>query len=638
MNAPVDLLTLLRLLDGRLSPSAGLTLRERIVTDEEVRRHWQLLWHASQNDDGVSTGGEPSRAMNGHPGGISADQLAALVEGVLDPAEAAAVERECWRSPDLLREALSTFRFLHESGKRTEVPATLTARLLQIGADVHRPSTPPTDDAVATLDEIAVSHFTESPRRTGRRQRSLAIVAAIALLLAGVAVVVWLQNGRDEGGPGGGGENIVTNPNASSSNDGSEIPAPNDKSPAPLTPDEPVVVQTPTKPDETVVTIPKPTVPTPDPRPDDPRPVPPQLLSIAQIAWSDVRGLLVSSRLDEQRWQVVADTIRVDQPTRLATLPESWVQGRLGGAGQIVLAEDTEVVIVASNGSPPVVDLSLSRGRAAVRDVPVDARLRLQVGAAQFELTVAERNTWLGVEKHGNTLRLVVRAGQVKLNGKAVKAGRQIVWSDTGFGPSQPTKGNVAWMQRPEGIAKLPASLLASLKSSEDIASALADLRTDSKTALDSRLVATRWSLALNSGDTVWESLNAPQEQVRVQTLDAIVRMADGDPRLPQAVRAINAAINDDVTSGNVTRWFRAASRGQNMAAADAWSMVDALSHDELAVRQMAVFFLERGTGMRMPGFNPSDMPRARMQGIQQWTQVITQRFGARQAPRRRVP
>jgi hypothetical protein len=351
-----------------------------------------------------------------------------------------------------------------------------------------------------------------------------------------------------------------------------------------------------------------------------------------------VRGLLVTSRLDEQRWQVAADTIRVNQPTRLATLPESWVQGKLGGTGQIVLAEDTEVVIAASNSSPPVVDLSLSRGRASVRDVPVDARLRLQVGAAQFELTVAERNTWLGVESHGNTLRLVVRSGQVKLNGKSVKAGRQVVWSDTGFGPSQPTKGNVTWMQRPEGIAKLPASLLASLKSSEDITAALADLRTDSKTASDSRLIATRWSLALNATDTVWESLNAPQEAVRVQTLEAIVRMPDGDSRLPQAVRAITAALNNDDTSGQVTRWFRIAARGQNPAAAEAWSMVDGLGSDELAVRQMAVFFLERGTGMQLPGYKPTDMPRARMQGIQQWTQVVTQRFGARQAPRRRVP
>jgi hypothetical protein len=638
MNSPVDLLTMLRLLDGKLSPSDGLAVRERIVTDEEVRRHWQLLWHASQNDDGAGSGEEALRVANGHSEGISTDQLAALVDGTLEMSEAAAVERECWHSPELLREALSTFRFLHEVIEPPSVPASLTARLLRIGADARTSFDSTADDAVMTLDDIADSHLTRVPQRTGRPHRLLAIVAAVVLLMAGIAVIIWLRTGGNAGGPGEGGEGIVRKPAMASPDDGREMPAPHDDLPAPRIPDEPVVVQTPTKPDETVVAIPKPIVPIPDPRPDDPRPSPPQSPSIAQIAWSDVRGLLVTSRLDEQRWQAADDSIRIDQPTRLATLPESWVLGKLGGTGQIVLAEDTEVVIKTSDDSPPVFDLSLHRGRAAVRDVPVDTRLRFQIGAAQFELTVAERNTWLGVESHGNTLRLVVRAGQVKLLGKPVRSGRQVVWSDTGFGPVQPTKGNVAWMQRPEGSTKLPASLIASLKSSEDITAALAEMRTDSKTASESRLIATRWSMALNTNDTVWESLNAPQEAVRVQTLEAIMRMADGDPRMPQAVRAINAAIGNDDTSGQVIRWFRSATRGQNLAAADAWSMVDSLSSDQLAVRQMAVYFLERGTGMRLSGYNPTDSLRARMQGIQQWTQVVTQRFGRRPAIRRRVP
>lgn len=629
---------MLRLLDGKLSPSEGLALRERIVTDEEVRRHWQLLWHASQNDDGAGSGGESIRVTNGHSERVSTDQLAALLEGTLDTSEAAAVERECWRSPELLREALSTFRFLNEVIETPSVPVSLTARLLRIGTDARMSFDSTADDAVITLDEIAASHVTQAPQRNGRPHRLLAIVAAVVLLLAGIAVIVWLRTGRDAGGPGEGGEGIAKKPAVISPDDGGEMPAPDDDFPAPRIPDEPVVVQTPAKPDEPVVTIPKPSVPVPDPLPDETRPSPKPPLSVAQIAWSDVRGLLVTSRLDDQRWQAAADSIRLDQPTRLATLPESWVLGKLGGTGQIVLAEDTEVVIKVSDDSPSVFDLSLHRGRAAVRDVPVDTQLRFQIGAAQFELTVAERNTWLGVESHGNTLRLVVRSGQVKLLGKPVRSGRQVVWSDTGFGPVQPTKGNVAWMQRPEGNTKLPASLLASLKTSEDITAALSELRTDSKTASESRLIATRWSMALNTNDTVWESLNAPQEAVRVQALEAIMRMADGDPRMPQAVRAINAAIGNDETAGQVIRWFRSATRGNNPAAADAWSMVDALSSDQLAVRQMAVFFLERGTGMRLSGYNPTDSPRARMQGIQQWTQVVNQRFGARQAPRRRVP
>jgi hypothetical protein len=359
---------------------------------------------------------------------------------------------------------------------------------------------------------------------------------------------------------------------------------------------------------------------------------------VAQLDWSDIRGLVVRVRGDDLAWQSASDSIRLDEPARLATLPESWVVGKLGRGGELVLAADTEIVLAVASGSSPAIDLTLNRGRVALRELAVDSLVRFQIGAVQFEASAIERKTSVGVEWHASNPRFVVCTGQVRLNDKVIKSGRQVVWSDSGFGMPQATKGNVAWMQRPDVSTRLPASLLASLKASDDVVATLADLRSDSKNLSDSRLIASRWSLALSPGDSVWDSLNSPLELVRVQTIEAIVRMMDHDPRLPQVVRALTAAVNDQQTMSDIQRWFQLAARGERLPAADAWSMVDSLNHSELAVRQIAAVFLERGTGMRIAGYNPSDAPRARMQGIQQWTRLINQRFGPRQAPRRRVP
>jgi hypothetical protein len=408
--------------------------------------------------------------------------------------------------------------------------------------------------------------------------------------------------------------------------------------PPPREPQEPIVVQTPPgttdkKPDESIVSS-----PALQPKPNTPPTTPTEPRAVAQLTWTDVRGLVVRSLDDATTWQSAAESIRLDDPARLATLPESWALGKLGKAIEMVLAADSDIEFMVTSDSAPNLELALNRGRVALRDLPVDTLLRFRVASTQFELTVVDRNSSLGVEWHANSPRLVVRAGQVKVNGKTIKSGRQVVWADTGFGPVQPTKGNVAWMQRPDVTTRLPASLLASLKASDDVFATLTELRSNSKAPSDARLIASRWSLALNPTDAAWESLNSPLESMRVQTIEAIVRMSDHDPRLPQVVRAVAAAINDQQAAADMHRWFQLAARRERLAAADAWSMVDSLNHSELAARQIAATFLERGTGMRMPGYNPTDAPRARMQGIQQWSQVINQQFGPRQTPRRRVP
>src|SRR5262245_21863711 len=60
---------------------------------------------------------------------IDAEELAALIEGRLDPSAAQPAEMVCWQSTEQLAEALSAARF-HRRSEFRDVPTALTRRLL----------------------------------------------------------------------------------------------------------------------------------------------------------------------------------------------------------------------------------------------------------------------------------------------------------------------------------------------------------------------------------------------------------------------------------------------------------------------------------------------------------------------------
>ncbi len=125
-----SLIYLMRYLEGHLSVSESRATRLRLDTPA-----WQAAWERLQlaavdSTLPITTWEEPD---------VPAETLAAFLEGTLALPEAARVERNCWDSPELLREFVSTYRFLyvdppHDREAEEMRPSTaVTNRLLALG-------------------------------------------------------------------------------------------------------------------------------------------------------------------------------------------------------------------------------------------------------------------------------------------------------------------------------------------------------------------------------------------------------------------------------------------------------------------------------------------------------------------------
>ena len=97
-----NLISLLRLLDGRMAAPDADLLRASLKSDPALKHRWRLLEKACQETD--------PQAQSAVLSLVEPETLAAFVEGALPADEAAEIEAACWQSTTLLREIRSALR------------------------------------------------------------------------------------------------------------------------------------------------------------------------------------------------------------------------------------------------------------------------------------------------------------------------------------------------------------------------------------------------------------------------------------------------------------------------------------------------------------------------------------------------
>ena len=644
-----SLIYLMRYLEGHLSATESDAARRRLDTPQ-----WQAAWEhlqlaAIETTLPVTSWEEPH---------VPAETLAAFLEGTLSLNEAARVEQHCWDSPELLREFVSTYRFLHVDAPHEEIAAgplrSSSDRLMalfpaasgdRIGRTNWTPSTADvetafdrsrtgqrestvTNESQATLP-VVVTSAKRSARARRRTPAWLVYVATVVIGLGlGLTAVVLISRSRDNGAPPhqeivtpSSGEDPALPRNAPQETElEPALPVEDQRRPDSPSPSRPQP-QLPGRPFDVVETPLPPDASTPVPRPPRrPAPTavanqPPDAYSDLAVEWEKIDGLLIARSDDQQPWHGPYADVHRNTAANYATLPDSWASAKTNH-GRIVLADDT---LVHLDGTRDKLHLNVERGRAAVSELPADQNVHLSVGPRSWIIQPMESDTAIGCTVFARQSQLVVRRGRISIGGTEIVAGRQVALDDVGLEAS-PIAASTSWFTRPDKSVKAPAATRDALLASRDVHADLAAIwRADDHPA---RLFAARWALAIDGDQTLAQALSSRDAELRMVALNWLLACPPDDPRVLQALRELARQTADAQMVRNVMSWLRSAQTKSRVTRADADRMVTGLRSDHLAIRQISAFFLETAFGNRV-AFNPVSGPAARQQAAREWTALL---------------
>ena len=644
-----SLITLMRFLEGHLSASESDATRRHLDAPGWKSAWQQLQLAAMETTLPVTTWEEPA---------VAAEALAAFLEGNLSLDEAARIEQHCWESPELLREMVSTYRFLYVDAPREEAMAsqpsgTATDRLLTIFPETDNPSAaqnarPSTRPKIAIVTQPAGAPETvttaeagpdltvvvsegKRARRSRRRTPVWVVYAATIGLGLGLGAVVMISLSRDVAPNSredivspreGQGPSAPTEDSLDGSNR-SETPNEEPGHPGANSPNT-VEPQLPNRPfdivnDDTPLPDDSDSTPRPPQRPfptvDNNSPPVTPYRSFA-VQWELIDGLLVARNDDTQPWHGAHADVHRNEASTYATLPDSWASAKTNH-GQIVLASDTQVQL---DGTRERLHLIVERGKVAISEIPVNQDVRLQTGRKSWIIKPIEEDTAFGCMVLAKQSQLVVRRGKVMIAGTEIVAGRQVALGEGTLGEPSAIVSSTNWFTRPKTPLEVPAATRNALLTSRNIRADLAAIwRSDDHLAA---LLAGRWSLAIATNQTLTRALSANDDKTRLAALHLLLSSDPNSPRVLFVLRALARRPGNAQMVRNVQNWLSSAHAGKLVTRTDAKQMVNGLRSDYLAIRQISTFFLETAFGKPVL-FDPKSGPVARTKAARDWTTFL---------------
>jgi hypothetical protein len=632
-GGPWDLLSMARLIAAPPDAPEQAELRAALATSAELRGRWALVQEAAAlpASDGLHA--------------LPAEEIAAYVEGTLDQGAAVRIESEAWRSLPLIAEIVSACRFHGRTSELPEVSAALTRRLLDMALSAEARKIDRVQAEVLPPDGVPQVALQLSPGRrpaataVARRPAALWAAAAAIVIAAGMLAIWVAQSGRPGAQvvqPGGQGDLTTGRPLPP------PRPAPEREEPVqPLPPDgaaaEPAAGESAMEDigdegegpaasdgDESAPPLEPEAPPVPAPTPEAPSTaLATALAQRVEIDWRRIEGLLVAPEGTGGYITPMAGRLEAETNVLLATLPDSWAEGVLGSGGTLVLGPDTRIDLGWSDdGAAP--RIVLAHGSVAVRDLRQGARVAFEVAGVPWTAEVENDQTTIAAVWDAARPTAVVGAGRAGIDGTTIGAGRQAAWNGRSWGPPQAVRGGLGWIARPPKAARVPPTVLASLRATDNVDRELAALYQHARPEV--RQVAVRWRAALDDG-ALWGALGDDDRAVRLAALQALSQRADDDPRQQAAWLAIAAGLNDPPLARSLRNWFALARQGASPTAAEAGAMFRGLDHPALAVRQAAAWFLERFTS-QTTSYDPQAASADRQPGVRQWQAIVVRTFG----------
>ena len=565
---------------------------------------------------------------------LTADNLAAWLDGGLEESQAADAAKSCWQSPAQLAEVASAANFRDESALLADASPGLTQRLLELGPQpakwrldgvavlpVAAPLPPPVIKAVPL-----VSVKPERLMRRADEKWPLWLMASAAALAAVIVTgaIGWfvltppphrsntppIANGPPQPPP-------APLPNPPPLPRPPEIPpkpAPA-QSPLPVPPDEP-----PARPIESPSSVPPDSPPAPAPM-KRPQPwVPPRRPAAPApplLAFRPAVGVLLVQE-GVTAWRAAGGERPLTGRTRILSLAESWSAVDVPSVGTLVCDGPVEAVLEMRESGG--LDIALAHGRLGIQDLAAGKEVRVQAGGASWTARGLDHYSTLAVLADPAAPQILVPTGAALVNQFNVAANQRLLWQQglaqppvpiaaaspaavNAAPPAVPALGDpldLAWLQPPKEDRRkqfqaLYGRTLDRLATTDDAASELAKLLETSRDARTAALLA-RWNVALaddvGRAAQTWAMLSDHRVFVRLAGVRALLELPPGDKRLLEFDRLLRSKVPAGAAD-RVSQWLVEVRQPVPLPGPRAVELVDFLTHSELGLRQLAVSLLE---------------------------------------------
>ena len=483
-----DLRLLLQLMEGTLPPADRATLRERFASDRELRQRWEYL-----NNLPPLTAADAMQAEQ-----IPIAQVAAYIDGTLPSDTATQFETRSWNSPAMLAELVS----MTQSNGVT-APDGLTTRLTSL---MPAPSVESTDEPLTGLDTDEISATSSAtvsiesrpdadrpvivpsadptPHRANKRRNRTSNATILAVMaVACVAVLGWLvwfasdrsnrqivqpepapKSQQEPLAPQDPPQKLVDDQQqqpAQKDNDDPRpdmVPVPKDATPPSLNPNEPKVVDVPKS------NQPEPKEPLTPPADTN---VPP----IKTIDWTEMNGLVAARLSVRDTWRgLKARDVPVS--AHYATFPGTRAIAAVPGGIELVADQQSEFSDLAWDDG---IQVCVTRGRVAFRNVPDDTRVRFLLEDETFEAVARRAGTTISFNLRWGEPRIGVHKGAAVVN-------KQKLEKETVYLVNQQRRTSIrnkdqfnGWLGTFQASVPIDAQLLAELRDSNDIKTKLAE-------------------------------------------------------------------------------------------------------------------------------------------------------------------
>lgn len=643
-----DLLTLVQLLEGRLSSAEGVAVRERLADDPQLRQQWQLL----------STAASAPFALDDLDllGANDPTTVAAFVEGGLSEAEARSFEQSCWKNAASLREVVHAFRSLSEVPLETVAPS-FTSRLMSVVGEecstgIHEPEKPKQARTTKTSSHAKANgtkngyfngrkpQLPPRKRRTpsrqqqpavGRQRKQIRLLAAVAMLVAlGLTLFFALQpSSPDRDAP------LVNDPQA--------------PPPAPVLPDAPDEIRpndsgdpiVDRKAPDTQIVVPQPDRTPPDSAPT-PHPKPPAGELPVMVRWTDVQGIAARREKPNGTWQgILAQTSNREpsQAVTLRTLPRSWAQGELIAGRGFVLDADTELRFDAKReqaaASPVTIHVKVTQGQVALNGMHAGDRVRIQLGNQSTDLTVKEAGAAIGIAEDDGGGKIFAWVGETTVGDIVLNGGQELEWKGQAFSEPTDIKQLHEWWLRPQTTFPMTAKSATAVNRSDDLLAALERVRGTSQPR--DIVVAANVSFSLDAVAGVSRAATSNDAPRRAAAIRWLMKAPDNAPLTNRVWAEVASAAGVTRSKLAVRSWFRSAQRKARPSDEQLRDLsVGLMPRNSVFVRECSIHFFREITGLPLAEYNPENPTKPAMDSVRQKVRRVLNRRpgGTRQKTR----
>lgn len=641
-----QLLTLIKLREGHLSDAVGLSVRERLASDQLLLQRWKTLSQLYQ---------EPINPVEvGQHSAVDAESIAEFVEDNMSAEQREAFEAECWEQSDLLREVIAAYQAAHSA---VDVPAEYARSASQSMRDFLATQTQPvaaalteggyltpiTDQpqavwksevtALSDADQVHLEEIRPSQVPLRKQQNGvlwLTIAVAVVVIVILPTYFVFVHNAAKTTitkTPSPAPSPSIRNQNKSDLNQPLDVEltpelvvAPDSKPEIHIPPDAPVMV--PQTPDPGHEFNTKPLVAQKPLQSDSSTPVK------LSVEWTRFAGIIGFKTEEQSLWKgILTDgaTLKSDQPLQLElrTLPFSWLQGKLDSGEELVLDAGSEVQLSIQDLRQTEIALQLISGKVAFANLRSGDVLRVQQQRQEWLVEVKQDGTSVGfIQRDENRRELMAFAGEVLITDPLsarqilLQANQMLVIKDQAVSLPVKLTGNQNWRSTPSGTLKLNRALIERLNQSENLLAAL--MAVPAGQSAPELLASTQLGFALDPTVAVPRATSSPSKIQRTAAIEWLLAAKD-DSTTRDVWNQIKVIQNTSAPAVSVQTWFQIAQRKVpgNQQLLQELSM-GLGAQQPLFVRQCAIHFLRQLTRLRLAEYDPDQPTPAAINSVRQ--------------------